>query len=81
MQHTSGAAQLQCFHEEQEQADLIQPPLSYPVPELPGLTGVSRSAIYREIRKGRLATFKLGAKRYARHSSVVDWLERLEAET
>ena len=81
MQNTAGAEQLQRFQQEQELADLAQPPLSYPVPEIPGLTGVSRSVIYTEIRKGRLATFKLGAKRYARHASVLDWLERLEAET
>ena len=81
MQQASGAAHLQCFQQEKEQADLVQPPLSYPVPELPGLTGVSRSVIYTEIRKGHLASFKLGAKRYVRHSSVLDWLERLEAET
>ena len=81
MQNPSSAAQLQCFQQEQELSDLAQPPLSYPVPELPGLTGVSRSVIYTEIRRGHLATFKLGAKRYARHTAVLNWLERLEAET
>ena len=65
----------------QENDDLRQPPLSYPIAELPAETGVSRSVIYTEIRKGHLATFKVGARRYARHEAVVDWMQRLEQET
>ena len=61
--------------------DLRQPPLSYPVAELPSETGVSRSQIYEEIRKGHLQTFKVGARRYARYEAVIDWLTRLEFET
>ena len=60
--------------------DLRQPPLSYPVAELPAETGVSRSVIYTEIRKGNLTTFKVGARRYARHDAVIDWMLRLERE-
>ena len=41
----------------QENADLRQPPLSYPIAELPAETGLSRSVIYTEIRKGNLTTF------------------------
>ena len=65
----------------QENADLRQPPLSYPIAELPAETGLSRSVIYTEIRKGKLVTFKVGAKRYARYEAVVDWLSRLELMT
>ena len=61
--------------------DLKQPPLSYPIAELPSETGVSRSVIYTEIRKGHLATFKVGARRYARHDAVINWMQRLEQET
>jgi hypothetical protein len=62
----------------QENDDLRQPPLSYPIAELPAETGVSRSVIYTEIRKGHLQTFKVGARRYARHEAVIDWMLRLE---
>ena len=65
------------------EADLRQPPLSYPIAELPGETGVSRTQIYEEIRCGHLVTFKVGARRYARQEAVADWLlllERLTAE-
>ena len=65
----------------QENDDLRQPPLSYPIAELPSETGVSRSVIYTEIRKGHLTTFKVGAKRYARYEAVMDWLKRLELMT
>ena len=65
----------------QENDDLRQPPLSYPIAELPSETGVSRSVIYTEIRKGNLTTFKVGAKRYARYEAVIDWLTRLELKT
>ena len=64
----------------QENDDLRQPPLSYPIAELPSETGVSRSVIYTEIRKGNLTTFKVGAKRYARYEAVVDWMTRLEQQ-
>lgn len=60
--------------------DLRQPPLSYPVAELPAETGVSRSVIYTEIRKGHLTTFKVGARRYARHDAVMEWMRRLEKD-
>ena len=65
----------------QSNDDLKQTPLSYPIAELPGETGVSRSVIYTEIRKGHLATFKVGARRYARYEAVVDWMRQLERET
>ena len=61
--------------------DLRQPPLSYPIAELPAETGLSRSVIYTEIRKGNLTTFKVGAKRYARYEAVIEWLTRLEMKT
>ena len=65
----------------QENDDLRQHPLSYPIAELPSETGVSRSVIYTEIRKGNLTTFKVGAKRYARYEAVMDWLTSLERMT
>ena len=65
----------------QENDDLKQPPLSYPVAELPAETGVSRTQIYEEIRKGHLLTFKVGARRYARYEAVMDWLRSLEQQT
>jgi len=58
--------------------DLRQPPLSYPVAELPSETGVSRSRLYEEIRRGNLTTFKLGGRRYARHEAVLEWMTNLE---
>ena len=80
MQNKSGAEQSQKALE-RESPDLKQPPLSYPVAELPSETGVSRSKIYEEIRKGRLLTFKIGGRRFARHEAVINWLTRLEVET
>lgn len=80
MQNKSGAAQLQDALD-RKNADLNQRPLSYPIAELPSETGVSRSVIYTEIRKGHLTTFKVGAKRYARYEAVIDWLNRLELMT
>ena len=65
----------------QDTDDLRQPPLSYPVAELPAETGVSRTQIYEEIRKGHLLTFKVGARRYARYEAVMDWLRSLERQT
>ena len=61
--------------------DLYIPPLSYPVTELPAETGVPRTAIYEEIRKGNLQTFKVGRKRFATHEAVTDWIHRLEEQT
>lgn len=58
--------------------DLRQPPLSYPIAELPSETGVSRSLIYEEIRRGNLITFKVGGRRYARHEAVLEWMTHLE---
>ena len=80
MQKKSGAEQLQEALNNKN-ADLCQHPLSYPIAELPSETGVSRSVIYTEIRKGNLTTFKVGAKRYARYEAVIDWLTRLERMT
>jgi hypothetical protein len=61
--------------------DLSRPPLAYPVAELPAETGVPRTSIYEEIRKGNLATFKVGRKRFATHEAVTDWIRRLEEQT
>jgi hypothetical protein len=80
MAKQSGAEQLQEALNKKN-ADLYQPPLSYPVAELPAETGVSRTQIYEEIRKGHLITFKVGARRYARHEAVMDWLRDLEQLT
>ena len=60
-------------------ADIYQRPLSYPIAELPAETGVSRSQIYEEIRKGHLVTFKVGGRRYARLEAVIQWMADLEA--
>ena len=65
----------------QEIDEMRQRPLSYPIAELPAETGVSRSQIYEEIRKGHLQTFKVGARRYARYEAVRDWMARLEQKT
>lgn len=79
MSKQSGAEQLQEALNNKN-ADLYQPPLSYPIAELPAETGVSRSQIYEEIRKGHLLTFKVGARRYARYEAVIDWMTRLEQQ-
>ena len=55
-------------------------PLAYPIAELPSETGVPRSQIYQEIRNGRLVTFKVGGRRYARFESVMQWMIDLESE-
>ena len=62
-------------------ADLCQPPLSYPIAELSGETGIPRTAIYEEIRRGNLRTFKVGRKRFATYESVRDWIRCLEEQT
>jgi len=64
-----------------ENDDLRRPPISYPVAELPAETGVSRSLIYEEIRRGNLETFKVKGRRYATHQAVIDWIHRLTLQT
>ena len=73
-------AELSVF-EHEEQADICPPPISYPVQELPYITGISRSAIYKEMRMGNLVSFKVGRGRFVRHSSLLDWMAQLELET
>jgi hypothetical protein len=61
--------------------DLSRPPIADPVAEIPAETGAPRTAVYDEIRKGHLRTFKIGRKRFATHEAVLEWIRKLEEQT
>jgi len=42
---------------------------------------VGRTNTYQEISSGRLATYKVGRRRYISGRAAEDWQRRLEAET
>ncbi len=42
---------------------------------------VGRTTTYEEIKSGRLATYKVGKRRYVSSRAATDWQRRLEAET
>ena len=42
---------------------------------------VGRTTAYEEIGSGRLATYKVGRRRYISAHAATEWQKRLEAET
>jgi excisionase family DNA binding protein len=52
---------------------------TYTIPEFVATFGVSRSAVYREIRDGRLKAVKVGRRTMIRATDADAWLGRLES--
>jgi predicted DNA-binding transcriptional regulator AlpA len=55
--------------------------LAYSVRELVEATGVSRSAIYLEIKSRRLLTLKVGKRRIIIKEQAVAWLNALQSRS
>jgi excisionase family DNA binding protein len=53
----------------------------YRVTEAMAILSMSRSAIYEEIRSGRLRSIKRGRSRLISMSAIADYVALLEAET
>lgn len=51
------------------------------IPKLCEYLGISRETVYKEIRAGRLRTYTVGARRFARRQAADDWMRDREAET
>jgi excisionase family DNA binding protein len=51
---------------------------TYSIPEFVATFGVSRSAVYREIRDGRLKAVKVGRRTMIRATDANAWLRRLD---
>ena len=52
---------------------------TYSIPEFVATFGVSRSAVYREIREGRLKAVKCGRRTMIRATDADAWLRRLDS--
>jgi len=48
--------------------------LTYSVPEVAALTGLSRATLYREMQAGRLPYIKVGARRLVSRAAIVTFL-------
>ena len=55
--------------------------LAYTIPEFIGHFKVGRTTAYEEISTGRLATYKVGRRRYISAHAAAEWQRKLEAET
>lgn len=54
---------------------------AFTIPEFIGTFKVGRTTTYEEIGTGRLATYKVGRRRYISAHAAAEWQRRLEAET
>jgi len=54
--------------------------LAYTVEQFIVATKVGRTKTYEEIASGRLATYKVGRRRYISARSAADWQRQLEVE-
>lgn len=48
--------------------------VAYSIGEVVQVTPFGRSTIYEEIKRGRLKTYKKGARRYITHEHLIEWL-------
>jgi len=56
---------------------MLMEPLLYSIAEIPALTRLGRSIIYREIAEGRLETVKVGRRRLVPRAALEDYVESL----
>ena len=54
---------------------------AFTISEFIGHFKVGRTSAYEEIGSGRLATYKVGRRRYISARAAADWQQKLEAET
>jgi len=54
--------------------------LAYTVEQFIGATKVGRTKAYEEIASGRLATYKVGRRRYISAHAAAEWQRKLEVE-
>jgi excisionase family DNA binding protein len=54
--------------------------LAYTVEQFIGATKVGRTKAYEEIASGRLATYKVGRRRYISARAIAEWQKKLEHE-
>ncbi|MES2101676.1 MAG: helix-turn-helix domain-containing protein [Pseudomonadota bacterium] len=55
-------------------------PAAFTIPQFIEAFGVGRTSAYEEIAAGRLATYKVGRRRYISAHAAAEWQRRLEAE-
>lgn len=53
---------------------------AFTIPEFIGHFKVGRTTAYEEIASGRLATYKVGRRRYISAHAAAEWQRKLEAE-
>ena len=53
---------------------------AFTIPEFIGAFKVGRTTTYEEIGTGRLATYKVGRRRYISAHAAADWQRRLEVQ-
>jgi excisionase family DNA binding protein len=58
-----------------------KPLLSYTIDDFCEATGTTRSNVYKEIAKGRLASFKLGRRRMISVRAAQEFIATLEADS
>lgn len=54
---------------------------AFTIPEFIGTFKVGRTTTYEEIGNGRLATYKVGRRRYISAHAASEWQRKLESET
>jgi len=54
--------------------------VGYSITEAAQAAGVCRQTIYNEINAGRLATFKVGRRRFVRPETLSAWAKTLERQ-
>ena len=54
---------------------------AFTIPEFIGHFKVGRTTTYEEIASGRLATYKVGRRRYISAHAAAEWQRKLEAAT
>lgn len=59
----------------------MQEKLAYTFEQFIGAAKVGRTKAYEEIASGRLATYKVGRRRYISAHAAAEWQRKLEAET
>lgn len=56
------------------------PPLSHTIEETMAELNSSRATVYKEIRDGRLLSFKIGRRRFVSHEALVGYIRARERE-
>ena len=55
-------------------------PLTHDLRGIAALTGIPKSSLWPWLQSGELKSFKIGKKRYVKHTALLEFLDRMEAK-